>query len=119
MRSMRLSDSLRKNQLWNGQVTITLLEGRNIPFGGLAEVFILLKLGDQRYKSKVSTQNFLQFGTILESCCFFFFFIEVRSKAGDQIKDADVLLIRYIQQYRNKEAGSSVSVFVHLTCSSC
>lgn len=52
MRSMRLSDSLRKNQLWNGQVTITLLEGRNIPFGGLAEVFILLKLGDQRYKSK-------------------------------------------------------------------
>uniref|UniRef100_A0A8C3KX54 Multiple C2 and transmembrane domain-containing protein 2 n=1 Tax=Chrysolophus pictus TaxID=9089 RepID=A0A8C3KX54_CHRPC len=52
MRSVRLSDSLRKNQLWNGQVTITLLEGRNIPLGGLAEVFILLKLGDQRYKSK-------------------------------------------------------------------
>uniref|UniRef100_A0A8B9VNB8 Multiple C2 and transmembrane domain-containing protein 2 n=1 Tax=Anas zonorhyncha TaxID=75864 RepID=A0A8B9VNB8_9AVES len=52
MRSMRLSDSLRKNQLWNGLVTITLLEGKNIPGGGLAEVFILLKLGDQRYKSK-------------------------------------------------------------------
>ncbi|XP_035746500.1 multiple C2 and transmembrane domain-containing protein 2 isoform X3 [Egretta garzetta] len=52
MRSVRLSDSLRKNQLWNGLVTITLLEGKNIPGGGLAEVFILLKLGDQRYKSK-------------------------------------------------------------------
>ncbi|KAM7102357.1 multiple C2 and transmembrane domain-containing protein 2 isoform 1-T5 [Ciconia maguari] len=52
MRSVRLSDSLRKNQLWNGLVTITLLEGRNIPGGGLAEIFILLKLGDQRYKSK-------------------------------------------------------------------
>ncbi|KFQ56238.1 Multiple C2 and transmembrane domain-containing protein 2, partial [Nestor notabilis] len=52
MRSMRLSDSLRKNQLWNGLVTITLLEGKNIPGGGLAEIFILLKLGDQRYKSK-------------------------------------------------------------------
>uniref|UniRef100_A0A8C8BEH1 Multiple C2 and transmembrane domain-containing protein 2 n=1 Tax=Otus sunia TaxID=257818 RepID=A0A8C8BEH1_9STRI len=52
MRSARLSDSLRKNQLWNGLVTITLLEGKNIPGGGLAEIFILLKLGDQRYKSK-------------------------------------------------------------------
>ncbi|KAM6388053.1 multiple C2 and transmembrane domain-containing protein 2 [Pluvialis apricaria] len=52
MRSVRLFDSLRKNQLWNGLVTITLLEGKNIPGGGLAEIFILLKLGDQRYKSK-------------------------------------------------------------------
>uniref|UniRef100_A0A8C3KA15 Multiple C2 and transmembrane domain-containing protein 2 n=1 Tax=Calidris pygmaea TaxID=425635 RepID=A0A8C3KA15_9CHAR len=52
IRSMRLSDSLRKNQLWNGLVTITLLEGKNIPGGCLAEIFILLKLGDQRYKSK-------------------------------------------------------------------
>ncbi|GAB0194212.1 multiple C2 and transmembrane domain-containing protein 2 [Grus japonensis] len=52
MRSVRLSDSLRKNQLWNGLVSITLLEGKNIPGGGLAEIFILLKLGDQRYKSK-------------------------------------------------------------------
>ncbi|XP_074456366.1 multiple C2 and transmembrane domain-containing protein 2 isoform X1 [Larus michahellis] len=52
IRSVRLSDSLRKNQLWNGLVTITLLEGKNIPGGGLAEIFILLKLGDQRYKSK-------------------------------------------------------------------
>ncbi|KFQ59110.1 Multiple C2 and transmembrane domain-containing protein 2, partial [Pelecanus crispus] len=59
MRSMRLSDSLRKNQLWNGLVTITLLEGKNIPGGGLAEIFILLKLGDQRYKSKASIKDFL------------------------------------------------------------
>uniref|UniRef100_A0A8C5UGQ4 C2 domain-containing protein n=1 Tax=Malurus cyaneus samueli TaxID=2593467 RepID=A0A8C5UGQ4_9PASS len=54
-RNMRLSESLRKNQLWNGLVTITLLEGKNMPRGGLAEIFILLKLGDQRYKSKVNT----------------------------------------------------------------
>ncbi|XP_068814633.1 multiple C2 and transmembrane domain-containing protein 2 [Struthio camelus] len=52
MRSVRLSESLCKNQLWNGLVTITLLEGKNIAGGGLAEIFILLKLGDQRYKSK-------------------------------------------------------------------
>ncbi|OWK53257.1 Multiple C2 and transmembrane domain-containing protein 2 [Lonchura striata] len=51
-RNLRLSESLRKNQLWNGLVTITLLEGKNMPRGGLAEIFILLKLGDQRYKSK-------------------------------------------------------------------
>lgn len=57
---MRLSESLRKNQLWNGLVTITLLEGKNMPRGGLAEIFILLKLGDQRYKSKVSIKDFLQ-----------------------------------------------------------
>lgn len=61
MRSVRLSDSLRKNQLWNGLVTITLLEGKDIPGGGLAEIFILLKLGDQRYKSKVSIKDFLKF----------------------------------------------------------
>uniref|UniRef100_A0A8C3K8C0 Multiple C2 and transmembrane domain containing 2 n=1 Tax=Calidris pygmaea TaxID=425635 RepID=A0A8C3K8C0_9CHAR len=60
IRSMRLSDSLRKNQLWNGLVTITLLEGKNIPGGCLAEIFILLKLGDQRYKSKVSIKDFLK-----------------------------------------------------------
>lgn len=60
MRSVRLSDSLRKNQLWNGLVTVTLLEGKNIPGGGLAEIFVLLKLGDQRYKSKVSIKDFLK-----------------------------------------------------------
>ncbi|XP_053933803.1 multiple C2 and transmembrane domain-containing protein 2 isoform X1 [Cuculus canorus] len=57
MRSVRLSDSLRKNQLWNGLVTITLLEGKNIPGGGLAEIFILLKLGDQRYKTLCKSAN--------------------------------------------------------------
>lgn len=59
-RNLRLSESLRKNQLWNGLVTITLLEGKNMPRGGLAEIFILLKLGDQRYKSKVSIKDFLK-----------------------------------------------------------
>lgn len=61
---MRLSESLRKNQLWNGLVTITLLEGKNMPRGGLAEIFILLKLGDQRYKSKVSIKDFLQLSEV-------------------------------------------------------
>lgn len=63
-RNVRLSESLRKNQLWNGVVTITLLEGKNMPRGGLAEIFILLKLGDQRYKSKVSIKDFLKLSKV-------------------------------------------------------
>ncbi|XP_036267735.1 multiple C2 and transmembrane domain-containing protein 2 [Pipistrellus kuhlii] len=52
MRSLRLSEALRKNQLWNGIVSITLLEGKNVAVGNVAEMFVLLKLGEQRYKSK-------------------------------------------------------------------
>ncbi|XP_044300996.1 multiple C2 and transmembrane domain-containing protein 2 isoform X2 [Varanus komodoensis] len=52
MRSTRLEDSLRKNQLWNGTVTIALLEGKNIPAGGMTHTFVLLKMGEQRCKSK-------------------------------------------------------------------
>ncbi|XP_019359575.1 PREDICTED: multiple C2 and transmembrane domain-containing protein 2 isoform X2 [Gavialis gangeticus] len=52
MRNVRLSDSLRKNQLWNGLVTITLLEGKHIPGGSMTQIFVVLRLGDQKYKSK-------------------------------------------------------------------
>nr|XP_051678947.1 multiple C2 and transmembrane domain-containing protein 2 isoform X2 [Oryctolagus cuniculus] len=52
IRNLRLSESLRKNQLWNGTISITLLEGRNVSCGSMAEMFVQLKLGDQRYKSK-------------------------------------------------------------------
>uniref|UniRef100_A0A8C0J8R1 Multiple C2 and transmembrane domain containing 2 n=1 Tax=Chelonoidis abingdonii TaxID=106734 RepID=A0A8C0J8R1_CHEAB len=52
IRNVRLSESMRKNEIWNGIVTITLLEGKNIPGGGMTQIFVLLKLGDQKYKSK-------------------------------------------------------------------
>uniref|UniRef100_A0AC11B385 Multiple C2 and transmembrane domain containing 2 n=1 Tax=Ovis aries TaxID=9940 RepID=A0AC11B385_SHEEP len=52
IRNLRLSESLKKNQLWNGIISITLLEGRNVSGGSMAEMFVQLKLGDQRYKSK-------------------------------------------------------------------
>ncbi|XP_062060526.1 multiple C2 and transmembrane domain-containing protein 2 isoform X2 [Lepus europaeus] len=52
IRNLRLSESLKKNQLWNGIISITLLEGRNVSYGSMAEMFVQLKLGDQRYKSK-------------------------------------------------------------------
>ncbi|XP_036211440.1 multiple C2 and transmembrane domain-containing protein 2 isoform X3 [Myotis myotis] len=52
IRSLRLSEALRKNQLWDGTISIALLEGKNVSVGNVAEMFVLLKLGDQRYKSK-------------------------------------------------------------------
>ncbi|KFO34571.1 Multiple C2 and transmembrane domain-containing protein 2 [Fukomys damarensis] len=52
IRNLRLSESLKKNQLWNGIISITLLEGKNISGGNMTEMFVQLKLGDQRYKSK-------------------------------------------------------------------
>nr|XP_003475562.1 multiple C2 and transmembrane domain-containing protein 2 [Cavia porcellus] len=52
IRNLRLSESLKKNQLWNGIISITLLEGRNVSGGNMTEMFVQLKLGDQRYKSK-------------------------------------------------------------------
>ncbi|XP_003413841.2 multiple C2 and transmembrane domain-containing protein 2 isoform X3 [Loxodonta africana] len=52
IRNLRLSESLRKNQLWNGIISITLLEGKNVSGGSMTEMFVQLKLGDQRYKSK-------------------------------------------------------------------
>ncbi|XP_049639263.1 LOW QUALITY PROTEIN: multiple C2 and transmembrane domain-containing protein 2 [Suncus etruscus] len=53
----RLSDSLRKNQLWNGIISITLLEGMNVSGGNMAEMFVQFKLGDQRYRSKTLVKS--------------------------------------------------------------
>ncbi|KAJ7999370.1 hypothetical protein DPEC_G00193690 [Dallia pectoralis] len=50
--SGRLSDSLRKCQLWSGVVGVTLVEGQNLPEDGPGEVFVRFRLGDQRYKSR-------------------------------------------------------------------
>ncbi|GAB5572193.1 multiple C2 and transmembrane domain-containing protein 2 isoform X1 [Prionailurus iriomotensis] len=52
IRNLRLSESLKKNQLWNGIISITLLEGKNVSGGSMTDMFVQLKLGDQRYKSK-------------------------------------------------------------------
>ncbi|XP_054858736.1 multiple C2 and transmembrane domain-containing protein 2 isoform X2 [Eublepharis macularius] len=52
MRPARLADSLQKNQLWNGTVTVALLEGKKIPGGSMTQMFVWLRMGDQKYKSK-------------------------------------------------------------------
>lgn len=54
MRTSRLVDTLQKNQLWNGTVTVALLEGRNIPMGSMTHILVLLKMGQEKFKSKVS-----------------------------------------------------------------
>ncbi|KAI7814161.1 multiple C2 and transmembrane domain-containing protein 2 isoform X2 [Triplophysa rosa] len=48
----RLTESMKKSQLWTGVFTITLVEGRDFPLDGQADVFVRFKLGDQKYKSK-------------------------------------------------------------------
>ncbi|KAJ8271984.1 hypothetical protein COCON_G00108430 [Conger conger] len=48
----RLSDSHRKSQLWSAVVSVTLVEGRDLPESGQAEVFVRCRLGDQKYKTK-------------------------------------------------------------------
>ncbi|XP_067827679.1 multiple C2 and transmembrane domain-containing protein 2-like isoform X2 [Heptranchias perlo] len=53
IQNIRLSDSLRKNQLWNGIVSITLSEGKGIKEDGIEECYVRIRLGDEKYKSKV------------------------------------------------------------------
>ncbi|KAK7170873.1 hypothetical protein R3I94_000929 [Phoxinus phoxinus] len=48
----RLTESMKKSQLWTGVFTITLVEGRDLPLDGQGDVFVRFKLGDQKYKSK-------------------------------------------------------------------
>ncbi|CAG05381.1 unnamed protein product, partial [Tetraodon nigroviridis] len=59
--SMRLSELHRKAQLWRGIVNIALIEGRNlIPMdpNGLSDPYVKFRLGNQKYKSKVSFHGF-------------------------------------------------------------
>ncbi|XP_056135240.1 multiple C2 and transmembrane domain-containing protein 2-like [Lampris incognitus] len=48
----RLSESLRKSQLWSGMVGVTLVEGQNLAVEGQGELFVRFRLGEQRHKSK-------------------------------------------------------------------
>uniref|UniRef100_A0A9J7Z178 Multiple C2 domains, transmembrane 2b n=1 Tax=Cyprinus carpio carpio TaxID=630221 RepID=A0A9J7Z178_CYPCA len=88
----RLTESMKKSQLWTGVYTITLVEGRDLPLDGQGDLFVRFKLGDQKYKSKsqvkkVNTQwrerfDFNQFpdtSSILE--------IEVVGKEGRRYED--------------------------------
>uniref|UniRef100_A0A8D0AA55 Multiple C2 and transmembrane domain-containing protein 2-like n=1 Tax=Sander lucioperca TaxID=283035 RepID=A0A8D0AA55_SANLU len=56
--SCRLSETLRKNQLWTSVVSVTLVGGQELPLdshGG--QLFVRFRLGEQNYKSKVLVSN--------------------------------------------------------------
>ncbi|XP_067873876.1 multiple C2 and transmembrane domain-containing protein 2-like isoform X2 [Heterodontus francisci] len=53
IQNIRLSDTLRKNQLWSGIVSITLFEGKGIKEDTIEECYVKFRLGDEKYKSKV------------------------------------------------------------------
>ncbi|XP_029953736.1 multiple C2 and transmembrane domain-containing protein 2-like isoform X2 [Salarias fasciatus] len=51
--SVRLSDAVRKSQLWSSLVSVTLVEGQDLPLDNPAgDFFVRFALGEQRYKSK-------------------------------------------------------------------
>ncbi|XP_028289958.1 multiple C2 and transmembrane domain-containing protein 2 isoform X2 [Gouania willdenowi] len=51
--SLRLSESLKKSQLWTSVVSVTLVEGQELPLDHQSgHFFVRFSLGEQRYKSK-------------------------------------------------------------------
>ncbi|XP_060924742.1 multiple C2 and transmembrane domain-containing protein 2 isoform X2 [Limanda limanda] len=51
--SLRLSETLKKSQIWTSVVSVTLVEGQELPVdtqGG--QLFVRFRLGEQRFKSK-------------------------------------------------------------------
>uniref|UniRef100_A0A8C4H1M1 C2 domain-containing protein n=1 Tax=Dicentrarchus labrax TaxID=13489 RepID=A0A8C4H1M1_DICLA len=51
--SFRLSETLKKSQLWTSVVSVTLVEGQELLLDGQGgQLFVRFKLGEQRYKSK-------------------------------------------------------------------
>ncbi|XP_062921977.1 multiple C2 and transmembrane domain-containing protein 2 isoform X1 [Mobula hypostoma] len=52
IQSICLSDSLRKGQLWNEIVGITLFEGKGLQEKAAEELYVRFRLGDEKYTSK-------------------------------------------------------------------
>ncbi|XP_055517013.1 multiple C2 and transmembrane domain-containing protein 2-like [Leucoraja erinacea] len=52
IQNIRLSDSLRKNQLWNEIVGVTLFEGKGLQERAAEQRYVRFRLGDEQYTSK-------------------------------------------------------------------
>ncbi|KAJ8417572.1 hypothetical protein AAFF_G00224150 [Aldrovandia affinis] len=52
LQSQRLSQAHTKSQLWSEVVTVTLVEGQDLPEDGQGDVFVRCVLGEQKYRSK-------------------------------------------------------------------
>ncbi|XP_070703279.1 multiple C2 and transmembrane domain-containing protein 2-like isoform X2 [Pempheris klunzingeri] len=51
--SFRLSETLKKSQLWTSVVSVTLVEGQDLPLDTVGgQLFVRFRLGEQSYKSK-------------------------------------------------------------------
>ncbi|KAM9765330.1 multiple C2 and transmembrane domain-containing protein 2-like isoform 1-T2 [Menidia menidia] len=51
--SARLSDTLKKSQLWTSVLSVTLVEGQGLPVDTqTGQLFVRFRLGEQQYKSK-------------------------------------------------------------------
>jgi len=60
--SVRLSDTLKKSQLWTSVVTVTLVKGQELPVDSqTGQLFVRFRLGEQQYKSKVPTGRLIVF----------------------------------------------------------
>lgn len=56
--SFRLSETLRKSQLWTSVVSVTLVEGQKLLLDTqCGQLFVRFRLGEQSYKSKVLTSS--------------------------------------------------------------
>ncbi|XP_023699095.2 multiple C2 and transmembrane domain-containing protein 1-like isoform X4 [Paramormyrops kingsleyae] len=58
--SVRLSELHKKSQLWQGIVSISLIEGRHLApmdANGLSDPYVKFRLGHQKYKSKTMTKT--------------------------------------------------------------
>ncbi|XP_043533487.1 multiple C2 and transmembrane domain-containing protein 2-like isoform X2 [Chiloscyllium plagiosum] len=53
IQNIRLSDTLRKSQLWDSIVTITLFEGKGFREDAAEGCYVKFRLGEEKYKSKV------------------------------------------------------------------
>lgn len=51
--SAEIQKSQLKNQMWTGVLSVTLVEGQDLPQYGHGDIYVRFRLGDQKYKSKV------------------------------------------------------------------
>lgn len=71
-----------KNQMWTGVLGITLVGGQDLPQHGQGDIYVRFRLGDQKYKSKVSAVLQLLssiFHSSYSIFLLFFFFFNVDS----------------------------------------
>lgn len=90
--SSRLSDTLRKSQLWTSVVTVTLVEGLELPVevsGG--HFFVTFRLGEQKFKSKVQCgKDFISASHMGSSKKYILFFFQESHQSSQSPVEGEV-----------------------------